>query len=93
MLKNINSKLFFGARYVSRPLCRSNSGQIDPCEVNFGENFLVHSFLLAGGLVKDIAVNEFGICLEVSRRSLVSIFIIFKNHSLLNFDFLVDIVS
>ena len=60
---------------------------------NSGEKFSVYSFLLAGGLVKDVVIRDFDVFIEVPRQSLVCVFAIFKYHSLLNFDFLVDLVS
>ena len=71
----------------------SLSGGADSNFTNVGESFSVYSFLLGGDMVKDVVVKEFDACLEVPRRSLVSIFTIFKYHSLTRFEFLVDIVS
>jgi hypothetical protein len=61
--------------------------------VNSGEKLSVYSFLLAGGLVKDVVIRDFDVFIEVPRQSLICVFAIFKYHSLLNFDFLVDLVS
>lgn len=79
-------------------LCRFNSSEAGAeGEIvdftNTGEKLAVYSFLLAGDMVKDVAIKELDVCLEVTRTSLVPVFTIFKYHSSLKFDFLVDMVS
>jgi len=57
------------------------------------KSFVFTVFLTAGAIIQDATVKEFDVCLEVSRYSMVCALIIFKYHSLLKFDFLVDIIS
>ena len=78
---------------ISKQRLFSRGYSAEVLSTDCGEKFSVYSFLLAGGLVKDIVVKDFDVCLEIPRQSLIPVFAIFKYHSLLNFDFLVDILS